>query len=171
MLLGKNNILKKLCRLLEAVGEDNIFGVILPSWPSPWELVEFKSKYPATEVMLSVSRQNKNYKKDYNQLYRGLQNQDLVENIDGILLDCNYYHFPEMDALYVRDCVDYLATYYPHYRIGVEGVKGLIELSRLKNALPSVPGIGITAEDMLRTKKDHLDVDSAIQFIHEAVAR
>lgn len=165
------SIFNKLSLLLDKVGEDNIDGIILPSWPHLGDVARFKFEYPDIQVFLSVTRETVNKKEDIHRLKKELPKYIDSESIEGILLDCNYYEFPEVDPLYTRDCLEYLITHYNHLHLGVEGVKDLKELSKLKDALSPVPGIVIVAENGLRDKEDYLLLNSTREFIKKTMTR
>lgn len=171
--LEKDHLAKKLSYLISIVGQDRMDGTILPAWPPIEELIKIKHKYPDIKLFLSCPRETEDCMNDFDVVTKRLEEYIKTGALEGVILECNFYNIPEeVDALYVRDCLDYLLTHHQNLYIGVEGARIPKEASKLKPALSSSSeNIGVILEEGIRTPSgDFLEFNSTGRMIKEVMA-
>lgn len=154
---NRDLLMERLFMLAELTNLD-LDGLILPGWPSPEDLIDFKFSYPLTDIILDVPRKQFDMLNDYKEFVNSCE--EYKELIEGVALEARDSE-GNFDPLHIRECLDHLSDL-RHLDVIIYGLDPK-KVSMIKPLLRFDPDI--IFEDEVRLEDDHLGLKKTKELI------
>lgn len=154
--------------LLNKIGGPNLHGFQLNmTWPPIDELFKYRSSFPENILVLVVTKQAFQ-EENINVIYSKIEMYKKLVDIDYVLLDQSEGRGIPLNTEFMQKCIEVIKTI-SGINIVVAGGLSSSTLELIEPLIKKYPGLSVDAEDKLRDGDDHLILNLAKDYVHNAL--